>query len=246
MRVSAFREKLPSALGAVAIQVALAALLALSFEAVRRSAPERETILLLPPAPVRTLAEPMMIDARGARKPAPAPLPQASAPEAPPPAAPPVPPPANAIAPAPTVQAQVDCSPDVRARMLPEKRAALCPPPPPGPNDVPLQIGDGPVKDEEYFAAEKARRDAPFTLPGAEAGPLGVLLTAILNPSAFADKRNYNGGLPPRGGATPPSRPVPRHATDAEFQKALKAVNDRKAGLPAQPGTADTQGGTQR
>lgn len=245
MRVSAFREKLPSALGAIAIQVALAALLALSFEAVRRSVTEKETILLLPPAPLPKPPDPMVIDARGARKPAPTPLPQSIAPETPLVAAPPAPPATIAIAPPPTVQAKVDCSPDVRARMMPERRAALCPPPPPGPNDVPLQIGDGPVKDEEYFAAEKARRDAPFTLPGAEAGPLGVLLTALLNPSAFADKRNYNGGLPPRGGATPPSRPPPRHATDAEFQKALKAVNDRKAGVAAKPSSPDPQNGPQ-
>lgn len=246
MRVSAFREKLPSALGAIAIQGALAALVALSFEAVRQAVPEKETILLLPPAPKPP--EPMIIDARGARKPAPAPVLRNSAPETPIVAAPPAPPAATVMEPAsaPTAQAQADCSPEVRARMLPAKRAALCPPPPPGPNDVPLQIGDGPVKDEEYFAAERARRDAPFTLPGAGAGPLGILLTALFNPSAFADKRNYNGGLPPRGGATPPSRPPPRHATDAEFQKALKAVNDRKAGLPAKPPAADSQGETRQ
>ena len=108
-----------------------------------------------------------------------------------------------------------------------------CPPPSPAAETQALLHPNHRVKDEDYYAAEKAQRDAPFMLPGAGAGPLGILLTALFNPGAFADKHNYNAGppLPPKDGdaASDSRKSPPQHASDDAFKDALQAINDHKA-----------------
>jgi hypothetical protein len=73
-RTATLRDRLSSAAIAIALQAGLLALLAFSFEAVRHAVDENESILTMPPianAPPRR--EPVVIDARGKKRPAAAP-----------------------------------------------------------------------------------------------------------------------------------------------------------------------------
>lgn len=248
------RDRLPSATAALAIQLAIAALLAVSFEAVRQAAPEKETILNLPPL-VRPAPAPMVIDARGRRRTSPAaappPVPQSPAPAAPVLTAPPataapsaagaVPAPGRRTGQAAPGPAPADCAPQNLASLTPAERA-LCPPPPRADaNEIPLNPQSH-VKDAPYWEAERENSRAPFALPGAAAGPFGVLLSALLNPGAFADKHSYSYGpaLTTKAGTPDPDAP-PAHVSDDAFRKALQAANDRKRMLYGKPPAAAAQ-----
>lgn len=67
MQDASFREKLTSAVAAIALQLGFAALLAVSFTVVRQVTAQKETILTLPPLPrekPQPQRAPMVIDAR--------------------------------------------------------------------------------------------------------------------------------------------------------------------------------------
>ncbi len=73
-----------------------------------------------------------------------------------------------------------------------------CPPPDMVRRDpnAPQPLGpDKPVKNEQVWQGEVARRNAPVTLPGGDI--FGAALMLLFNPSAFADKRNYTPGPAP-------------------------------------------------
>ena len=239
MQSATLRQRLTSATAAIGVQAGLFAMLLLSFEAVRQLPPEKETILVLPPLPRPVSRPAIVIDGR--------PRPPLRASTAPPPLVTPLPVPA---APAPQAapgtstavlhdlgKALADCRPE-KYNDLPPADRARCPPPAAQAkkNDDQDLLAMPHVKDEQYWAAEKANRDAPFQLPGAGAGPLGILLTALFNPSAFADKHNYSAGppLPPKDGGPAGSEPR-QHASDTLVQDALAAVNARKRALYAKP-----------
>jgi hypothetical protein len=63
------RDRFSGAAAAIAVQAGLLALLALSFQAVRHMGEEKETILTLPPL-AKAPPRPLVIDARGKRRPA--------------------------------------------------------------------------------------------------------------------------------------------------------------------------------
>jgi hypothetical protein len=244
---STFREKVPSALAAIALQVGMLALLALSFEAVRQMGAEKETIFILPPLAVTKPSAPLVIDAREKKKSTPM--------------AAPVPPPSQNIeaAPAtpapPSVQtgiaahpgpAQVDCVPPGQAR--PAYRIA-CPPPAPlakaNPDDDPLPAKNH-VRNEQIWQSEIDRRNTPPRVPcvsltNSTAGMSGFQKedhgARIDITCALKEWRDPH-LLPPVAGTALPDQ-GPKHASDEDFKKALQAVNARKQALSAKPAQAE-------
>ncbi|MBV9549284.1 MAG: hypothetical protein JO256_06375 [Alphaproteobacteria bacterium] len=199
------RQRLASGAAALLLQGGIAALLLMSFQAVRHFSAEKETILTLPPltkpAPVRA---PVVIDARGK-------APRAAAP----PSAAPLPPyalPSFNLGPSLSQSAPLGgigvqgrgrgaggCRPALRGTPGADADAD-CPPLPAlakrDPNLVPLDPGK-PVKNEAVWQAEVARRNAPPVIPGGN--PLGALFTLLTHPGAFLDKRNYSYAAPGNG-----------------------------------------------
>jgi hypothetical protein len=233
------RERAGSVAVALGVQAGLFLLLLFSLAVVHRLPQEKETILTLPPLPRPVLKPAMVIDGRPRRPLRPSAAPPPPMPSLPVPAAPaPQAAPAQGEAVLPALgRALADCRPEKLANLPPAARAQ-CPPPAPQAkrDDSDLMQPNRHVKDEDYYAAEKANRDAPFALPGAAGGPLGILLTALFNPGAWADKHSYSLGppVPPKGGVA--AGPAPRqHVSDTRFQDALNAVNARKGAITAKP-----------
>lgn len=196
MQTATFRERLPSALAAIALQVGLLAMLLLSFQVVRHITGEQEHIITLPP-----LAQPAP-----QRKTAAAPdrTPDAATP--PPPVTAPSQLPAWAnpgfalgsggagagirLAQPPTIDA---CRPENYANLNATDRKACTPQDMAkrDPNAMPLNP-NRPVKDAPVWQAEIDRRNAPSSLPGASAGIVGILGTLLFNPGAYGDRQNYS------------------------------------------------------
>jgi hypothetical protein len=239
---ASLRDRLPSAVAAIALQGGLLALLVLSFEVVRHVAPEKETFITLPP-PARPQVQraPVVIDARGKTPPR-----QAAPPQAPPAAAQPslaVPASPNAITPPAT--APQDTSRDLTrceignyANLSPAERQRCPPPPKPAPdaNDVTgLLNPPSHVKDEARWQAEMERKNNPPDA-GIAVGP-GIGF-AIQDPlcklAAFV-----LGGL--KCGALPSNHIF----TDAQFQAARAATQARTRALHGRPvlGSAPKTGG---
>jgi hypothetical protein len=190
-----FRERLGSAAAAIALQAGLLALLVLSFEVVRRVAPEEERFITLPPlARPETQPAPVVIDAR---KP---PNPGGTSTTAPPLSLPAYALPSFSLGPPAGATALQALNRDLVGCALANPRdtrtAAPCPPltvvARPDPNDIPLT--DRPVKNAPIWQAGVDRRNAPKALPGGD--PLGTLLTLLFNPEAFLDKRSYSYATP--------------------------------------------------
>lgn len=194
---ASWKDKLPSMLVALAVQAGFFALLAFSFTVVTRAPPqEQEVIFLLPKPKPKPPPDPMVIDAQPRQ-------PDAAAP---PPAATSILPPSDnsngitalpGYAQSPTGPALLqalgraaNCQPDAQGRISSLCTAVARP----DPKIVALHPPDH-VKKPDQWADEKARTDSPLTLPGGN--PLGILLTALTNPSAFLDKRNYQPAPPP-------------------------------------------------
>jgi hypothetical protein len=196
-----FRERLPSAVAAIALQAGLLALLLLSFQVVRHIGEEKEHFITLPP-PVQPVRQ---------NKPAPAPgRNPAIATPAPPAAA--APPPAWAspgfalgsgagagirLARPPGLN---DCKPENYANLNASDRKACSHPEDLArhdPNAVPLNPGK-PVRNAPVWQGEMARRNAPAVIPGGN--PLGAAFNLLFNPGAFLDPRNYSYAAPGNGG----------------------------------------------
>jgi len=195
-----FRERLPSAIAAIALQVGLLALLAFSFAVVRQVSLEKENTITLPP-----LARPLP-----QQKPATAPghKPETATP---PPAAQPAPLPFYAspgftldsggagirLAQPPNLK---DCRPENYADLNASERAACSSQDMArrDPNALPADPSK-PVKNAPVWQAEIDRRNAPPVIPGGN--PLGAAFTLLFNPGAFLDPRNYSYATPGNGGA---------------------------------------------
>ena len=202
IQAATFRERLPSAIAAIALQAGLLALLVLSFQVVRHITKEKETFLTLPP-----LAQPMPQQ----RTPAPGNRPATTT--TPPPRAMTTPPPAWAspgftlgsggagagirLAQPPGLDA---CRPENYTNLNAGDRKACSHPEDLArrdPNAMTLDPNK-PVKDAPVWQAEVARRNAPAVIPGGN--PLGAAFNLLFNPGAFADKRNYSYAAPGNGG----------------------------------------------
>ena len=242
MPSATLRERLPSAIAAIALQAGMLALLAFSFAVVRHVGVEKETFLTLPP-PAQTLPAAMVIDARGRPKPL------AAAPDRPAPpviAAPPVigAPALPGTAPQ-AAGAPLPCIPAGQAR--PAYRVA-CPQPPPLPqaqnDDIPLHP-ESHVKDEARWQAEMAHKNDPLGVslgPGVSVAPGGVGLQLTIQ-----DPLCKLAGLfiKLHCGAVP----VYHTSTDAQFQAARAAVQARTQsiyGKPVLASTPQTGGGDEK
>lgn len=236
------RDRVPGILVAAGVQAGLFALLLFSLAVVHRLPPEKETTLILPPLPRPVLKPAIVIDGR--------PRPPLRPSATPPPLVTPLPAPALPEA-APGNSAAIlrdlgkglsDCRPE-KYNDLPASDRARCPAAQAKKNDDRDLLATPHVDDEQYWAAEKANRDAPFGLPGAAGGPLGILLTALFNPGAYLDKHSYSYGppLPPKGGGAP-APDAREHASDVLVQDAVNAVNARKRALYARPAPAAETG----
>jgi hypothetical protein len=201
-----FRERLPSAIAAIALQAGLLALLVLSFQVVRHISQEQEHFITLPP-----LAQPLpqqKAPPLAGRKPS------TASPLQP---VPPAPPPAWA-SPGFTLEGigdsggagagirlarppnLMDCKPENYANLNASDRKACSRPEDMArrdPNAVPLNPGK-PVTNAPIWQAEIDRRNAPAVIPGGN--PLGALFTLLGNPGAFLDKRNYSYAAPGNSG----------------------------------------------
>jgi hypothetical protein len=191
------RDRLPSAAAAIALQGGLLALLVLSFEVVRQAAPEKETIINLPPlARQRPQRAPVVIDAR--RKPQPG----GGTTATPPLSLPAYATPSFSLGMPQGATALQNLNRDLSGCGIgaPEKRdpQARTPCPPatalarPDPNTIPLT--DRPVKNAPIWQAEVDRRGAPMMVPGGD--PLGILLTLLNSPESFLDRRDYSYATP--------------------------------------------------
>ncbi len=215
MRSAAWRERLPSALAAIAVQAGLAALVVFSFQVVRHLAPEKETVLTLQrlqrPAPARA---PLVIDGRGR------PPPAAAAPAGPLPAY--ARPGLQFSLPQNGGAAQMQelgrdlaaCRIENYASLSPSQRLRCPPSPQVARHDPDPLAPEKPVKNVPVWQAEVARKNAPFALPGASGGVLGIL-GALLS-GAFDDKRNYS--------YAPPDQPPLQDGAEMTRQYAL--LND--------------------
>ena len=191
-----WRDRLPGALLALAINAALLALLVFSLAPhpppPQDASQPRETVLLLPR--LKPPGDPVVIDARprtaAPEQPVTPPAPPAdwspplyATPQFDLPHAPPIPGSARALLTA--IDRGLRCLPDEKGRV-----SALCPEnsaaPPPHNRDMGPAA---PGRNESLFAAEKNCADAPMVLPGGH--PFGILVNALTNPSAFAEKRGY-------------------------------------------------------
>jgi hypothetical protein len=231
---AALRDRLPSAAAAIGVQLAIAALLAMSFEVMRQVTLQKETILYLPPLARPVLPRPRVIDARGAARPN-SPAPPAA--ENTSPAFPAAPPalalpatPGNALLPAPG-QAGADCAaPGGAGRNA-------CPPPQAGPrsDEIPLHP-ESHVKNAPVWQSEIDRRNTPPRVPcvsltNSVAGMGGFVREdhgARLDIGcALKALRDGPSLLPPVQGLPGPDTPPP-HASGPAFDKALQAINARK------------------
>ena len=186
----AWKDKLPSIAGTLAMQAAFAALLLFSVTAVRQAVPPVETVFLLPkPKP-----EPIVIDARQPPKPMEEEQMPAGAIAEPPSQLP------AYAAPGQTLNgSRLEGSALLRAlvqdfhacRKKEGEDRPVCPGgiAPADPRIVKFE--DRAVKGSDTWQADVDRRNAPFALPGAGAGPLGILITALTNPSAYSDPKAY-------------------------------------------------------
>ncbi len=219
-----FRQRVPSAAGAIGVQLAIAALLAGSFEVVRRASMEPETFMTLPPPAIPRPTPPVTIDARGKTAPpplaAPAPSQQdsESVPAAP---APPLPQAGLAETPAPS-------SPSLPSR------------PKTDPNDIPLHP-ESHVKNAPVWQSEIDRRNTPLRVPcisltTSAAGMNGFVKedhgVSLDISCVFKTLRDGPQFLPPVQGLPGPDAP-PQHASAQAFDKALQAINARKRALYA-------------
>jgi hypothetical protein len=195
MTAATFREKLPSALAAIALQVGMLALLALSFEVVRHIGAEKETILVLPPlARTAPATRPMVIDGRRIPKPEAAPLAPQTLPawatqgfalgSG-----------ANGILLAPRA-GLTDCRPENLGRLGALERQACLPSAQMAARDPGALVPYKLVPKAPTFQSGIDRRDAPVGLPGASGGPIGLLFTLLLDPGAYGDRRNYSYAQP--------------------------------------------------
>lgn len=193
---ASFRDRLPSAAAAIALQAGLLALLVLSFEVVRRVAPEEERFITLPPlARTQSQRAPVVIDAR--KPPQLGGGPSAATP----PLSLPVyaTPSFNLGAPAgeTALRALNRALGGCGLGMPRDPRIAAPCPPLTGvarsdPNEIPLT--GKPVPNAPIWQAEVDRRGAPMTVPGGD--PLGILLTLLGSPESFLDRRNYSYAAP--------------------------------------------------
>lgn len=197
-----FRERLPSALAAIALQGGLLAMLLLSFQVVRHISGEQEHFIALPPL-ARPVPQPRKTATAPGRKP--------DAAQPPGPAVPPqLPVYANPgfalgsggagagirLAQPPGIDA---CRPENYANLNASDRKACTSQDMArrDPNAMPLNPNK-PVKDAPVWQAEIARRNAPPVIPGGN--PLGAAATLLFNPGAFLDPRNYSYAAPGNGG----------------------------------------------
>jgi hypothetical protein len=184
---------------ALGVQAGFALLLLFSFTVIRLVAPPEETILHLP----QIRPQPKVIDAR---------QPPREPRALPPPSAPPAPAqlpayalPGYALPGAGGVgggsgilQALGRNLANCRLETLDKRDAATRCPPGLTPPDQRIVTLDGrTVKNAPVWQAEVDRRNAPFVLPGGAMGPLGILVTALVNPSAFSDPKAYAAPAPP-------------------------------------------------
>ena len=227
MPASFFRERLPSAVVAIALQVGLFALLAMSFEVVRNVSEEKETILHLTPLPRPVPRRPVIMVGRG--KPSPVPPPRAATA---------VSLPAwttpglalgneqNRIQLAPRTAAP-DCRTENYANLNPIDRKACLPARQANKDREQMPLyPDAHVKDEEHWAQEWEKEQSPY-LPGVSAGPNSVHTTLF----------DSNGPSLLTGYRTPDAYPTHAHASDADVQKAMDAYHARMGVLyPRQTG----------
>jgi hypothetical protein len=238
--LASWKDRLPSALGALAVQAAFVLLLTVSYTVVRRvPEPQPEVIYLLPQtASAPPLRDPMIIDARPRAPRASTALSSGLPPGGgnsldatpraviPPPAAPPPP------------QA-ADRTPD--CRLYPPKRSPLCPPltanqgrgnfnpdPPSG------------VEDEKRWAAERARSKGPTDVtatlgPNVVATPRGIAIV-IPNPLCRLARLLLGG----ENGCEPAN--YVQKSSEAQVQAALDAVN-RRRGVIRKPALASAKTG---
>jgi len=170
----------------------MVALMVASFTVVRHVVEEKETIFLLPPpARPQAVRAPVVIDGRGKPPPATA-APSAALPAYAQPgfhfSTP------QGKAPASDLSREIArCRIENYASLTSSERAA-CLQPEMARQGPAIPPPDKPVKNEGVWQAELARKNAPFALPGAQAGILGML--GALFSGAFSDKRNYSYGPP--------------------------------------------------
>ena len=234
------RDRLPSAAAAIALQGGLLALLVLSFEVVRHAAPEKETILLLPPA-ARPQARraPVVIDARPRAFAAPPPAAETVTPRLTPPDLALPAPPGNALAPAPG-QAESDCGAPGAAG------PGACPPAQAGArsDEIPLRP-ESHVKNAPIWQSEIEHRNTPPRVPCVSLTENIVGIGgfqkqdhgARLDITCALEEWGKPSLLPPVSGM-PAADPGPQHASDDAFNKALRAVNARKQILSGRPAAA--------
>jgi hypothetical protein len=242
---ASLRDRLPSAAAAIALQGGLLALLVLSFELVRHVAPEKETIITLPPlARPQARRAPVVIDARPhapAAPPAPA---QTVTPRFVPPTDLTLPaPPGNALSPAPG-RAGADCGAPGAAGHN------ACPPAHAGapPDEIPLHP-ESHVKNAPIWQSEIERRNTPPSVPCVSLTNNAVGMGgfnkedhgARLDITCALKEWGNPSLLPPVRGA--PADPGPQHASDDAFNKALQAVNARKQALSGRAPAAAAKAG---
>ena len=229
------RDRLPSAVVAIALQAGLLALLIFSFQAVRHAVEEKETVLTLPPlvkAPPRH--QPVVIDARGKKGPGAA----AAPPEAP---SADVQPSFNVSAPQSGVALQglgrdLDNCPVEKGDSNATERQH-CPPVegiPRAAEARPAQPAD--AKHQAYWEAERAAAHTPPRIPcvslfstqigmgGFQKQDNGVMLDPLcvireLRGGADTGKPQYDSG---------PSDPGGGHVSEVAFKQALAAVQTRQ------------------
>lgn len=246
-----FRDRLPSAAAAIALQAGLLALLLLSFEAVRHITEEQEHTIFLPP-----LLRPVP---QNRARVTPRREPETALP--PPVTAQPLPPQTVIPEAAPgggtgIQMAQppgtIDCRPENYVHLNGSDRAA-CTRAWEKPRDDKTMVMDPnpPVKNAPIWQSEIERRNTPPRVPcvsltsGAvgEGGYVredhGVRLDISCALKALREGPQI---LPPIRGEPDPN-PPPQHASDDAFSKALQAVNARKRALYARPAPPDTIAG---
>lgn len=214
-------NRLPAALTALALQAGLFALLLLSFEAVRRLPPEKETTLFLPPLPRPKPKPALVIDGRPL-----VPL----RPSATPPSrtAPPTPPAANGDSAILRDLGALTGGARAPSGCVPQEQAergshAPCPRPGAQTGEIPLNP-DSHVKDEAHWAQEWEREHSDY-LPGVTAGEHDIHVSLY----------NSNGPSLLGGYRTPAPYSTHAHASDADFQKALAAWQEREKTRHARP-----------
>jgi hypothetical protein len=230
------RDRFSGAAAAVAVQAGLLALLVLSFEAVRHAVEEKETILTLPPLikPVARHA-PVVIDARGKRRPA-----GVAQPEAPLPAY--AQPSRNLSAPQGGIALQGPASglDNCRVENGGTNAREGCLPAQGRPRPADAQLAPpAKVKHQPYWEAERAAAHTPPRVPcvslfsvqvgmdGFQKKDSGVMTDPLciireLRGGADSGKPQYDSA---------PSDPGGGHASEVAFKQALAAVQTRQRAL---------------